>query len=385
MPRVSSATVAGAASKASRVLGLSALLWFNPVIQSPVLAAEVSEVTIREDSPTQYTVVKGDTLWDIAGMFLEEPWLWPEVWQINPQIENPDLIYPGDVIELSYVDGNPVLRLSRGTAPEGITTVRLSPQVRREALTGPVPIAAIPLGVISAYLSGNSIVSEEEFESAPYVLGGREGRELLAAGDDVLARGIWTDGVALYDIVRRGRDMEDPDSEEVIGVEGLLVGTATLTRSDEDEAVLTITSNEQEVRPGDRLLPRTSIGLSESYLPVPPDFAVDAAIVSIGTGRQIGGTYDTLVINVGANDRIAVGQLLTVQDAPEQFDDQFGERTAWQRLKHAFGAENSNEITFPGENAAQVLIYRVFDDASMGLVLDSNRDLRLNDRVVTPR
>jgi hypothetical protein len=353
----------------------------NPAGLSPAAAAEV---TIRENSPTQYTVVEGDTLWDIAGMFLEEPWLWPEVWQINPQIEDPDLIYPGDTIELAYVDGNPVLRLSRGAAPEGIRTVRLSPQVRRESLSGPNPISAIPLDQIAAYLSGNSIVSEASFESAPYILGGREGREFLAAGDDALARGTWTDGVALYDIVRRGRELEDPDTEEVLGVEGVLVGTATLARSDDDQAALTITSSELEIRPGDRLLPRVALGLNESYLPVPPAFAVDAAIVSIGTGRQIGGIYDTLVINVGANDRIAVGQLLAVQDESEVFDDQIGERSSWQRLKHALGIEKSNEVTFAGEIAAQILIYRVFDEASMGLVLDSNRDVRLNDRVVTP-
>lgn len=387
MPRLSSAAVAGAICKvigkrAAQVLGLTALLSL-----SPVWAAE--PVAIRENSPTEYTVVEGDTLWDIAGMFLEQPWLWPEVWQINPQIEDPDLIYPGDVIELTYEDGNPVLRLSRGEAaqetPEGIRTVRLSPQVRREPLEGPNPIPAIPLDVISAYLSGNSVLSEEAFENAPYILGGREGRGMLSAGNDALARGSWADGVAVYDIVRRGRDLKDPENGDELGVELLQIGTATLTRSDEDQASLKITSNEQEIRAGDRLIPRTGMGLNESYLPSPPPFAVDAAIVSIGTGRTIGGTYDTLIINVGANDRIAVGQLLSIEDQPEVFDDQIGKRNPWQRLKHAFGVENSNKVTFPGESAGQILIYRVFDNASMGLVLKSNRDVRLNDRVVTPR
>lgn len=385
MPRLSSAAVAGAVcKKAIRVLGLSALLSL-----SPTWAADV--VTIRENSPTEYTVVEGDTLWDIAGMFLDQPWLWPEVWQINPQIEDPDLIYPGDVIELTYVDGNPVLRLSRADTPPdvkalaGVRTVRLSPQVRREALEGPNPIPAIPLELISSYLSGNVVLSEDTFEDAPYILGGREGRKLLSAGDDALARGTWADGVAVYDIVRRGRDLEDPESGDELGIEGLQVGTATLTRSDDDQAALTITSNEQEIRAGDRLISRAGIGLNDSYLPTPPPFAVDAAIVSIGTGRTMGGTYDTLIINMGANDRIAVGQLLTVQDQPELLDDQYGQRNPWQRLKHAFGVENANEVTFAGETAAQILIYRVFDDASMGLVLDSNRDVRLNDRVVTPR
>jgi hypothetical protein len=348
-------------------------LWLTP--------AWAAEVSIREDSPSEYTVMQGDTLWDIAGMFLEEPWLWPEVWQINPQIENPDLIYPGDVIELAYEDGKPVLRLSRSAAQE-LRSVRLTPQIRREPLNS--PIAAIPFDEISAYLSGNSVVSEDVFESGPYVLGGRGGRTVLGAGDEVLARGTWADGVALYDIVRRGRDLQDPDSGDELGVEGLQVGIATLARSDGDEASLTITSSEQEIRPGDRLIPRVDITLNDSYLPTPPAFAVDAAIVSIGTGRTIGGGYDTLIINVGANDRIAVGQLLAVQEPAEVFDDQFGKRSPWQKLKHAFGANNANEVTFSGENVARVLVYRVFDDASMVLVLDSTRDLRLNDRIVTP-
>jgi hypothetical protein len=388
------------------VLCLSALLSL-----SPTWAADA--VAIREGAPATYTVTEGDTLWDIAGMFLEQPWLWPEVWQINPQIEDPDLIYPGDVIELTFVDGAPVLQLTRGDAPAevpattdtttsteapasvassagidasaGIRTVRLSPSVRRERLEGRNPIPAIPLDVISAYLSGNHVLTEDTFEDAPYILGGREGRELLSRGDDALARGAWSDGVGVYDIVRRGRELEDPETGDELGVEGLMVGTATLQRSDDDQAALTITSTEHEVRPGDRLIPRTGIGLDPSYMPTPPPFAVDAAIVSIGTGRSIGGTYDTLIINVGANDRIAVGQLLAVEDQREVFDDQYGKRNPWQRLKHAFGVENSNEVTFPGEAAAQVLIYRVFDDASMGLVLSSNRDVRLNDRVVTPR
>src|SRR3546814_15590723 len=59
---------------------------------------------VRGDHPDTYVVVRGDTLWDIAGKFLQHPWLWPEIWQANPQIANPHLIYPGNVISLAYLD-----------------------------------------------------------------------------------------------------------------------------------------------------------------------------------------------------------------------------------------------------------------------------------------
>lgn len=379
MPRLSSAADAGrVAGKASLALGLTALLWLTP--------AWSAEVNIREDSPGQYTVLEGDTLWDIAGMFLEEPWLWPEVWQINPQIADPDLIYPGDVIELAYVDGSPVLRLSRSNAPE-MRTVRLSPQVRREALTSaslPRPISAIPLEEISAYLSADYVVSADLFEDAPYILSGREGRALLGAGDEALARGTWSEGVAVYDIVRHGRDLEDPDTGADLGIEALQVGTATLSRSDFSEAVLAITSSSQEILAGDRLIPRTGPALDASFMPAPPSFQVDAAIVSFGAGHTIASVYDTLILNAGSDKRIAVGQLLTVQEPPEVVEDQIGKRNLWQGLIHLVGFAGADAVTFPGKNVASVLVYRVFDNASLGVVLDSSREIRMNDRVVTP-
>jgi hypothetical protein len=372
MPRLSSATVAG---RASRVLGLGALLWFGSV-----WAAE--DVTIRENSPTQYTVVEGDTLWDIAGMFLEEPWLWPEVWQINPQIENPDLIYPGDVIELAYVDGNPVLRLSRGDAPPGVRTVRLSPQVRREPLLSAIP--AIALDEISAHLISDTILSEAEFENAPRVLGDNEGRTIMSTGDEILAHGNLAEGVALYDIVREGRELEDPDTGDLLGIEGILVGTATLNRSDFDSASLTITSNKEEIRPGDHLIPSVPSTLDASLLPVPPAFSVNAAIVGIENDRHIAGRYDTIILNVGASDRIVVGQLLAVQEPNTVLDDPYQKRSLLQKLGDRLRIGEGTDVTFSGERIATVLVYRVFDESSFGLVLESERDVRLNDRVVRP-
>ena len=59
-----------------------------------------ADVQLRQGHPDSYTVVRGDTLWDISGKFLSKPWQWPEIWHANPQVENPHLIYPGDRLSL---------------------------------------------------------------------------------------------------------------------------------------------------------------------------------------------------------------------------------------------------------------------------------------------
>ena len=73
------------------------------VIESALLtvATYAAAVDLRGDHPDTYVVQRGDTLWDIAGRFLKRPWLWPEIWQANPQVQNPHLIYPGDVLSLA--------------------------------------------------------------------------------------------------------------------------------------------------------------------------------------------------------------------------------------------------------------------------------------------
>ena len=113
---------------------------------------------IKTDSPSRYTVEKGDTLWDISTTFLDSPWLWPEIWHANPQIENPHLIFPGDVISLVYINGQPRLMISsRGQSGR---TIKLSPKVR--VMPGESAIPAIPLSAVQSYLQGGHVFSSEE-------------------------------------------------------------------------------------------------------------------------------------------------------------------------------------------------------------------------------
>jgi hypothetical protein len=124
--------------------------------------SQVTQADLAADAPSEYTVVKGDTLWGISGRFLKDPWKWPHIWQMNQdQIKNPHLIYPGDVVKLD----REALRLSiasggSGGGAEGVggssaaaaaNVVKLDPRVRVEPLQTAIP--SIPGSVIGPFLS----------------------------------------------------------------------------------------------------------------------------------------------------------------------------------------------------------------------------------------
>jgi hypothetical protein len=345
------------------------------------IASAADVIAIRDDQPSSYTVVKGDTLWDIAGRFLEEPWLWPRVWERNPQIANPDLIYPGDVVVLEYVDGQPVLRLSRADT-SGLRTVRLSPGIHREAIGG--PIRAIPLDKIESYLSANHVVSTEDFENAPYVMAERFGNTVMSPGDNIFARGDWTPGVYTYDIIRNGRNLVDPDTGKDMGVEGVKIGEATISKTNGREAVLELDRVIEEVRVGDHFVASMTETLDPTVMPFAPGFDVNAAILTLNGGASIGGLYDTLILNKGRVDGMQTNQLLTIQEPEIEVTDPKVPAKLFDPLKKSLGREVDNIVAFPGNNIGFVLIYRVFDETSFGLVLKTSKEVRMSDRVVTP-
>ena len=171
---------------------------------------------LAANAPKTYTVKKGDTLWDISSTFLRDPWLWPEIWQVNPQIENPHLIYPGDTLTLAYgADGTPELRLERGAAS------KLSPRVRSEPLEG--AITAIPYDIVAAFMSKPSVLERGQVKNSPYVVSSREQHLAAAAGNTIYARGQ-LDGEAgtRFNVIHVGEPLVDPEDNKLVGYAGHL-------------------------------------------------------------------------------------------------------------------------------------------------------------------
>src|SRR5882762_486142 len=177
----------------------------GPAAAAPAApTAEEATSIFKPTAPKSYTVKRGDTLWGIASMFLRDPWLWPEVWYINPQVANPHLIYPGDTLALAYgADGRPQIRLEQGGA------ARLDPRLRSNPIDGAIP--TIPYTTIAAFLSRPSILTPDQVKHAPYVLAFRDDHEVAGQNNEIYVKNLNGPDHARYSVVHVGEPLRDPD------------------------------------------------------------------------------------------------------------------------------------------------------------------------------
>ena len=325
---------------------------------------------LRSDAPDVYTVVKGDTLWDISGRFLEKPWLWPEIWQINPQIDNPHLIFPGDRMRLVYVDGQPRLVVERGDGartyklgPGG--AVKLKPEIRATPLESAIP--AISLDAIQSFLVQNRVVSPDVLLSAPYVVQGEGERLVQGAGDRLYVRGALSDSES-YNFVRRGPVYVDPETNEVLGQEATYIGLGSVVAQEDEISTFFVTSTREEVRIGDRALPTEERRVDSTFYPSAPTEEVDGEIISVFSGVTQIGPYDVVVINRGGREGLEIGNVLAIY-----------RKGALARDRVA-----GDTVRLPSERAGVMMVFRVFEKMSYGLVLSTDRPLTVTDEIKNP-
>jgi hypothetical protein len=332
--------------------------WMTALLLLPNLAfAQI----VRDEQPQEYIVQRGDTLWDISAMFFEDPWVWPEIWYVNPQIENPHLIYPGDILRLRYVDGEPRLELSRGTS-----VVRLSPEMRE--LPSNQAIDSIPLEAIREFFSRTRVIDEETAETAPYVVAGPQNRILVGAGDNLYARGDFPADVQVYQIYRVGEDFTDPGTGDVIGIRAEYMGSARSPEVTDDIGKLNVYESESEINVGDILLPLQQNQMDPVIFPAVPDFPVSGEIISVEGGVSHIGQLDVVALNLGRGSGLAPGHVLAVMQRGERVRDRV----------------QGGTIQLPDEQAGVLMVFRVLDQMSFGLILEAELPLAVGDLIALP-
>ena len=336
----------------------SLLLGLLLILQVPTAAS----VVVKPNHPERYTVVKGDTLWDIAARFLRDPWHWPDVWHVNPQINNPHLIFPGDVITLTYIDGQPRLGLERGV-------VKLSPQIHTTPLDG--AISVIPIDAIHPFLTRPFVLGKGELENAPYVVAFDDGHIVGSTDIKAYVRTIDTEDNLKFDVVRPGGVYRDADTGEILGYEAIFVGNGQLQRTG-DPATLMLTDVELETIIGDRVLPVADEVPLVAFYPKAPEQDVNGSIISVLGGVSQIGQYNVVVLDRGADDGLAPGDVLAI--------DHRG-----QTIRDVVSKKFLAKVTLPDEPAGTLMVFRTFPRVSFGLVMTAYRTIHLKDRVHNPR
>jgi hypothetical protein len=328
---------------------------------APVATATVAPAArLNPRHPDRYVVQKGDTLWDISAMFLQDPWFWPEIWYANPQVRNPHLIFPGDILTLVYMDGRPMIMLERGVGDRE----RLEPQVRVEQLED--AIFTIPYDRISAFLSRPAVIDRQTADRAPYILTSRRGHLVHGAHTQVYVRGGKFSAADEFTVMNIGAELRDPDNGRVLGYRALYVGEGQIVRTG-DPATLHLTATAREALNGDRLFPIEK-DFPLRFIPRAPDREIEGRIIDIQDGVARAGAFQIVTLNRGASHGLEPGHVLSVWQAGERVSDRFG----------------GGRVDLPDEYAGYLMIFRVFNDISFGLIMQTTNEVSVLDRVRKP-
>jgi len=341
----------------------------------PPAESATGGIPMAPNAPDSYVVKRGDTLWGIAKVFLRDPWYWPEIWQVNPQVHNPHLIYPGDTLRLVYVDGRPRILLQPGL--ERGNGARVIPRVRSQPLEAAV--TTIPYETVAAFMSKPSVLEKEQIKHAPYVLATRDSHVMMSDGDTVYARGF-TRPVELgmnYNLVRVGDALRDPDDNTLLGYNGVYTGSGRVTRVG-DPATLIMTESARETYFGDKLFPG-SVDVPLDFVPSPPRMQTRGRIIAVSDGVTVIGQYEVVVINRGGRDGLAPGNVLAVYSRGETVRD---------TEKHGFLSGRGNllapKVRLPDERAGTFMVFKTFDRMSYGLIMEATDVIYVGDDVKNP-
>ena len=351
---------------------------------------------LRADHPDTYVVKKGDTLWDISARFLQKPWLWPEIWRANPQVHNPHLIYPGDVLKLAY-------------AANGAGYLKLEPSVRESDLA---PTPPVPLHLIKPFLKDFRIVDADTLKSAPYVVAFEESRLRGTPGEFAYVRGVDANPGQRFAIVRpthafRVYDADDAEDRDVVGhvldsnvalnrgpwkeftrgdghwgkgdslgIEAEVIGNAMMQRGG-DPATMMIEDSTKEIRAGDRLLPIDDSPYDATYYPhAPASNPAKVHVIAFADALDAAGRLQVVALSAGSAEGVDNGTTFSVFHPGARIHDDVVSSSD----RRTFG----EKVQLPEEYVGHVMVFRTFEHVSYALIMDGIRPVQLGDAIRMP-
>ncbi|WP_333608489.1 LysM peptidoglycan-binding domain-containing protein [Arsukibacterium sp.] len=350
--------------------------WFSSGVLADVLK-------IRSDAPASYVVKQGDTLWDISALYLNEPWLWPQLWQMNPQVDNPHLIYPGDVLTLTFdSQGRPRLAVNDQVR-------RLTPTTRK-IMKSTDAVSTLPLSMIRPFLTFEQALSEEQIAAMPYVLGSNTPTKMAAETHTLYVKGVLQSGTS-YGVYRKGKPYVDPQTGSVLGYETNLIATARAFRAGRDAtdsnpiepASLHVLSVKREIVQGDRVMPALEgQSLPAFFVMTRPEHDVNGLIIDTPSNLREFSKMDIVVLNRGLIHDLKAGHMLGIyRNSPTVVDGRNGpvyleDASKLEKMTRRLG---SNAIEMPREKVGELMVFKVSERVSFAIVTKTQRPIRVGD------
>jgi hypothetical protein len=376
------------------------------------LGVFAADVQLKEGHPDTYIVKKGDTLWDISGKFLSKPWLWPEIWQANPQVENPHLIYPGDELKLVWVDGKPRL-INGGAGPD------IRPRIRAKPLADATTTVA--LGDVLPFLEKVRVIDQSEYDALPYVVALEENRLRATAGQNAYVRGldvapgtrvlvvratneyrevpastVWQDEKRRVEArsLDFGPEFDRPDwywlwslnwtsknKTEYLGTEVMEIAQGEVLRGGDPSTVL-LQVSDTEIRPGDRIIVGGSMPFDLTFYPrAPKSVPDDLRVVALANAMHSAGPKQVIALTRGARDGLANGDVFSVYRPGDEVIDTV--KYPDGHIRRTFGTRPT-KVTLPEEFVGHAMVFRTFDRISYALIMDGIRPVEPGDVLHEP-
>jgi hypothetical protein len=361
-------------------------------------------------TPDEYTIQKGDTLWDLSQKFLANPWYWPKIWSLNPSIENPHWIYPGNKLRIVPGEGgaqapaevqpeteagidatasNAPEEPPPGASPDTLVSPPVSPDldvVSRNSREGRSSqssvsvsgkVAFSPPPVITVRASG--LVSPEEMRGSGTLEASFEEKEMLATYDTAYARFRGEVPAKPGDRMLIFRPLDaivDPVSHRTLGRQTKTVGVAKVLSIQGSQATVQIERTFEEVERGDRVRPWEA--QQKRIAPKANSADVVGRIVqAVDSGLTTYGEAHEVFIDRGSADGVEEGNTFAVVRHGD------GLSNAGVTESYTMGAQGrrSAKADVPEENVGLLLVVDTRDHLSTAIVVKSVRELQAGDLV----
>lgn len=214
------------------------------------------------------------------------------------------------------------------------------------------------------------MVSQNELNSSPYVIGFAGEHLLAGVGDKIYVRAINSSDNLSYTAYRAGSTYVSPETGEILGYEAKYVADAKLEQAG-DPATLLIAKSDSEIRMGDRIMLSAEEDINLNYFPKPPEEKIVGSIISVLGGVSQIGQYNVVVIDKGIQDGIQTGHELDIFKRGKMARD-------------LYTVNKDTAVKLPDEKAGALMVFRPFERISYALVMKASQAIHVLDKIQTP-